>query len=283
MPPRWEGKLWRQIKSAVYNRDLEALKEILSSNNHHETGNSEEEPPLCESLLYLAITRGYLDVVKFLVLEQKVNLNKISQNYAATDGYWDEGDVEEFADRTPLTLAIEDENAEMVQFLLEHGANPNISGNYLLEPMCIAVNQGLEDIVKLLLNHGANIDGIHIPGCSTLIDAVRCGNEGIATLLLDAGATISAAALLKAIQGRSTKFVSLFLARGADLNSVSEPHSALQCAVMYESIEIVQLLLDHGADIHALNDQGRVLCILLLRKTLLQSSNSFLNVELILK
>lgn len=61
---------------------------------------------------------------------------------------------------TPLTYAIKKKNAEMVEFLIDHGANVNQLLNihgYTYHPLTIAKNRKYSNpkIVKMLLQHGA--------------------------------------------------------------------------------------------------------------------------------
>ena len=64
----------------------------------------------------------------------------------------------------PLDVAIGRGNQQMVQILLEHGANPNSvsSTNILLDPtltpLTRAIQKGLPDIVQLLIDHGADVN-----------------------------------------------------------------------------------------------------------------------------
>ena len=64
----------------------------------------------------------------------------------------------------PLDVAIGRGNQQMVQILLEHGANPNSvsSTDILLDPtltpLTRAIEKRLADIVQLLIDHGADVN-----------------------------------------------------------------------------------------------------------------------------
>jgi ankyrin repeat protein len=63
--------------------------------------------------------------------------------------------------RTPLQNAVYGHHSEMVQILLEAGADPNAwDKNYPDEgpPLAIANEKGYTDIASLLIHHGADLD-----------------------------------------------------------------------------------------------------------------------------
>lgn len=65
---------------------------------------------------------------------------------------------------TPLKIAVVRQDLELVKFLLEYGANPNIQGEDNCAPLHhAAISENLE-IVQLLLTHGASIDALDIYG-----------------------------------------------------------------------------------------------------------------------
>ena len=57
---------------------------------------------------------------------------------------------------TPLTYAIRQQKTQIVELLLQSGANPNAASNLELTPLIIAINEDNTEIVKLLLKEGAN-------------------------------------------------------------------------------------------------------------------------------
>merc|ERR1712065_53234 len=89
---------------------------------------------------------------------------------------------------TPLSLAVDSETIECVQFLLDNGADPNCKGlgkacdigsyeiassflkagadpnkthGYKVLPLCAAAQSGNVDLVKLLVKHGADPKAVH--------------------------------------------------------------------------------------------------------------------------
>lgn len=86
--------------------------------------------------LYIAAKNGYLDIVKYLVLEGQADINHQD---------WLEA-------QTALHVAVENEHIEVVDFLIQNGSNINLQ-NYdnKYTPLDIAVEIGNEEIVKMLM------------------------------------------------------------------------------------------------------------------------------------
>lgn len=91
-----------------------------------------------------------------------------------------------------LDMAVLSGHVDIVQLLLETGANPQVTEGLYGPPLHVASNRGYTQIVKLLLEKGAdikctNIDCIDAPlyGTTALEEAAREGHEDIVRLLLD--------------------------------------------------------------------------------------------------
>jgi ankyrin repeat protein len=87
---------------------------------------------------------------------------------------------------TALARALSMGSAEMVEALLEVGADPN--RRWIFCPLDQAVFEGRQDLVDLLLKYGANPNAKDRHGGTALLSAVRCGHLGIVRSLLEAGA-----------------------------------------------------------------------------------------------
>ena len=81
-------------------------------------------------------------------------------------------------------------NIEIIQFLLEHGADPNVKVNYGLTPLMIATEEGKYETDKWLIEHGANIDNHELFGNVPLHFAVSYGHKRILKLLIENGVSI---------------------------------------------------------------------------------------------
>jgi ankyrin repeat protein/beta-lactamase regulating signal transducer with metallopeptidase domain len=123
---------------------------------------------------------------------------------------------------TPLHLAAMTD-ADMVEFLIEHGADVKASsGAWGRAPLHQAVIVGKTDIVRLLLDKGADVNAPdRRPGLTPLAWAVRNGHAEIVELLIAKGANVNA---------RDS--------RGASPLGLAEERG---------NAEIIELLREHGA------------------------------------
>ncbi len=170
--------------------------------------------------------------------------------------------------RTMLWEAAYQGRLEMVQFLLERGADINLPGCYHIQhrieitPYCVARYEGRDLVADYLLQHGATLD-IHTAAYLKDYDTVRSHldtdadliNSGyLQAVMLPAGQPHSfehreaawATPLCYAIVGGNPAIVELLIARGTTI----EPHSErfLDYAIAYDWVEIAELLLENGAD-----------------------------------
>ncbi|MBN1988572.1 MAG: ankyrin repeat domain-containing protein [Bacteroidales bacterium] len=83
---------------------------------------------------------------------------------------------------TPLIAAVKKNNLDMVKFLIEKGADPNIVKPYMNEyALYYAVKNGNKDICEYLVNNGANND----KGINILLVAAANGQLEIFKMLVD--------------------------------------------------------------------------------------------------
>ena len=170
--------------------------------------------------------------------------------------------------RTMLWEAAYRGKLEMVQFLLERGADINLPGCYHIQhrleitPYCVARYERRDSVADYLLEQGATID-IHTAGYLGDYDAVQAHldsdpsliNKGyLQAVMLPAGKphtfehreTAWATPLCYAIRGGVPAIVELLISRGATIEPYSERF--LDYAVSGNRIEITTLLLENGAD-----------------------------------
>ena len=86
------------------------------------------------------------------------------------------------------------DGSNVVAFLLEKGANINdteIRDTIDQTPIIVAAQGGCKDIVEMLLQAGANIEHRNDQGENALISAAQEGHKEIVKMLLDAGANIN--------------------------------------------------------------------------------------------
>lgn len=133
---------------------------------------------------------------------------------------------DEFGD-TILMSAIDNGDAELVDFLLQHNADPNVEvddGFTCLMSAIESAANATSKIVELLLAAGADIHGVGINGWTPLHLAASRNALNIARLLIDAGADVNRRT---EIDGGNTPL----------MEAASQGHP-----------EIVRLLLDCQAD-----------------------------------
>ncbi|KAG4439975.1 hypothetical protein IFR05_004549 [Cadophora sp. M221] len=165
---------------------------------------------------------------------------------------------------------LEDINIELIQLLLDYGADINLAGNrWGQTPLQAAVSTGSIELVQILLDRGADINDPATPSDygTPLAMAVKTGSIPLIQLLLDRGADINApaeecnseTAFQTAILYQSNvELIQFLLKRGADVNAPAGPfdgRTALQAAIdsfwRSPSHEHIQILIDNGADVNA--------------------------------
>ena len=188
--------------------------------------------------------------------------------------------------RTMLWEAAYRGKLEVVQFLLERGADINLPGCYHIQhrleitPYCVARYEGRDLVADYLLQHSATID-IHTAAYLGDYDKVRSHldkdpnliNKGyLQAVMLPAGKPHTfehreaawATPLCYAIMGGNCAIFELLISRGALIAPYSE--YLLDYAVSENRVEITELLLENGADPskapHILDDNSEMSVLL---------------------
>jgi uncharacterized protein len=134
----------------------------------------EENPSLSQSLspdgfpvVALAAVFGHLDVTRYLA-EHGADLNASATNGS---GY------------NALTGAVASGHTQIVQWLLENGANPNYRYGPGYSPLLTAAANGHLEILKLLLANGADLNATSSDGKSALTLATERNHSPVADYL----------------------------------------------------------------------------------------------------
>ena len=146
----------------------------------------------------------------------------------------------------------------MVRFLIERGADVKIrttGNNYsVLEDAARYANA---EIVQLLIEHGAEVNNADTMGMTPLLYAAMCDNAEAARMLIENGADMEASErykgftpLLYACHLLKTKIVTLLVEKGADVNAKDKKgKTPLANACKKGGLEIVKYLVEHGASL----------------------------------
>jgi ankyrin repeat protein len=160
-----------------------------------------------------------------------------------------------------LGLASAGGHDQIVQRLLEKGADVNAQGGYYGNALQAASVKGHDQIVQLLLEKGADVNAQGDRGGyygNALQAASAGGHDQVVQRLLEKGADVNAQcgyhgnALQAASAGGHDQVVQRLLENGADVNAQSGYYgNALQAASARDHDQIVQRLLENGADVNA--------------------------------
>lgn len=156
---------------------------------------------------------------------------------------------------------------EVLNLLLERGADGNACNKWRETPLLIAANNGHHAAVNALLEHGADPSLCSEAGWSALTFAAHKGYNNIVTLLLKAGAPVNvrvtedlSTPLHKACAGGKPGHLSAvkqLLENGADVHALNKwRETPLLTAANHGQADAVDDLLKHGADPCKCTDTG---------------------------
>ncbi|XP_010135047.1 PREDICTED: ankyrin repeat and SOCS box protein 3-like [Buceros rhinoceros silvestris] len=155
-----------------------------------------------------------------------------------------------------LHLSARRGSLESIRVLLEAGADPNEVTIEATTPLFLAVENGHADVVKFLLQHGANVEGPHCwSGWNSLHQASFQGYTEIMEVLLENGASkeckddFGITPLFVAAQYGKLESLRLLISHGAEVNCQAKDRATpLLIAAQEGHTKCVKLLLSKGAD-----------------------------------
>ncbi|KAI2660617.1 Ankyrin repeat and SOCS box protein 18 [Labeo rohita] len=222
------------------------------------------------------LKRNYIDVdVFYNVSRDELEWQAHTDTTFGPSGLWSLEYKRELT--SPLCIAAAQGFTECLQYLLEHGAHPNLiaGGKAALHEACVNANTECVDCAKTLVRYGAKVN---IPSEeedeTPLHVAARHVLPHHAQLYLRFGACVNHSSYsgetpLGVVCGvapektadcedeRYLEICRLFLAYGANINSADkERRSPLHKAARSVQLKLVELLLDNGADINAIDYNG---------------------------
>lgn len=185
-----DGKLLGHVSNtlmhyAVSSGDQALVAELIRRKISVEGRNKENYRPL-----HWAVSRGDLAMVKLLVESGKAKIN-IKTNAVFI--------IRETA--TPLYRAVRDGHADIVRYLVEHGAAVNELNDTSHSTAAVAAAwNGDAALLRFLLEHGASPNGVSSPDCNPAypdyyyFPLAYAANADTVDLLVEFGADINAAA-----------------------------------------------------------------------------------------
>jgi ankyrin repeat protein len=258
------SRIWVAIKRLV-----EVVRSLLPKNVNK--ANKDGETPLT-----LAAKKGHKEVVE-LLLDHVANVSKIDKNdktsltLAAKKGHTEEVNKPNKSGDTLLILAVKGGHKEVVELLLNRGADVNKPNKDGYTPLILAAARGHTEIVKLLLDHKADVNEAEatIRRNTPLMRAAEGGHLEIVELLLNNGADVNIVNIFgetplgNAAGIGNVEMVELLLAQeGVDVNKAKKATLALDSrtplmeAVYYGHATVVKLLLKKGADVNKAGNGG---------------------------
>jgi ankyrin repeat protein len=191
------------------------------------------------SALIAGIEGGSLKVVTFL-LQRHIDANTTSDDLGTP--LYPTRQMRNMAGRhfvdyktpstgTALHRVCQNENCEMAEVLLQHGAEVNVLIPGKGTPVHVACKQRDEKLLKLLHTYGADVDIISPDLGSALHITCKSHNAGLAKILLQ---------------------------HGANVNVFSSNHGTPLHAACADNGDdaMIQLLLEHGADVNSKGREG---------------------------
>ncbi|CZS99185.1 uncharacterized protein RAG0_07635 [Rhynchosporium agropyri] len=168
--------------------------------------------------------------------------------------------------RTSLQAAVESRHTELIQFLIEEGADPDspAGGYFGVTALQAAGYNGDKSCIIMLLSKVAHLEvddsgeiGSTSLAPNALNGAAFFGHLSTVRLLLASGAEGNApvygqTALQAAASGGYLHIADVLVKSGADVNAVGSEiggQSALECAASYGRIDMLKFLLNDGPDI----------------------------------
>lgn len=131
---------------------------------------------------------------------------------------------------SPLHQACRNNDIDMVQFLLQQGAQVDIVDSYKVTPIMYASKYSSAKLVSLLLKHKPDLDAVSFINATAIHWSIWPGKPEITELLLSAKANPN--------------------------HEMADGNTALHCAVLAGSIEMCKVLLKYGADPLRRNENG---------------------------
>ena len=173
-------------------------------------------------------------------------------------------ELKDSSENTLLHVACQNGHLEIVQYLVQNGAEVNARNNQKDTPLALACPGRHTDIVKFLMQNGANIDTVNQEGDSPLAIACKHGSLSIVEHLVKNEAKLDTLNLTRgnsplAIACKEGHKNTVICLVKNDANRDSKNHdrnSPLALACLGKHIDIIKILLKEKAKPNTKNNDG---------------------------
>ena len=248
------GRFGNAFNAAAYHNNIDMMKGLIARGSPSHMLSTE-----MHGALTTAAGQGHQDIVEFL-LNQGAN-NDSSKSHSLYMGSRSQPTVL-WQLANPLHAAAASSHLSVVKLLLKRGADVNGQVEDGCTALNIAVAENCPDIVEFLLDYDAD-PNIAEPYGGALHIAARRGHLHIATQLIESQATVDLqdrlgmTPLRDAAENGHVKVVEYLCTRGADINTQSSSGwTPLHGAAAYGHTETAACLIGEGADVNLHTIEG---------------------------
>ncbi|XP_033646537.1 ankyrin repeat and SOCS box protein 3-like [Asterias rubens] len=223
------------VSAAARVGDSESLQQLIVNGSCIDVQDSRGWTALHE-----AAKANHCDCVKILLehIEDEKDVNVVT-----------------LQEETALLFAAQNGNKEMIEQLLQHGADLDIFDMREIYPLHAAVEGNHRECVELLLKNGASVNCTDGNGFSSLHKAAYSGCVDMVKFLLESGAEIDVhcyhefTPMYAAALNGYLDCLKLLVEHGADINITTDDATPLYTAAKENHPDCVEHLLEQGASI----------------------------------
>lgn len=249
------------MKNGIEKLSASSFKKLIEK---QEVGN-----PICDDVKEVSRGRNAFSKIALLLVLCLTEISGITSlssasavgNPLTSTSVADRKNVEQTLDSNSQTQENTNEQPNQNQSEREYINTTDANG---MTPLHIAVEYGCKDMVNLLLEKGADVNAKDDLGCAPLHYAAKHFSQEIGEILISKGAYVNVVdgtgmTPLHYAAYYNRRFVgALLISKGADINKKDYSGcTPLHRAVKKNSANIVELLIINGANINEKNNQGK--------------------------